>query len=493
MKLLYCLALFSLFPVNLFAQDANTEDRLKRLEQMLSTMQKEMKAKDSKIEKLEKKVNQLQGNKQSSQLSDDQLLDKMIQENHNDSVKFLNERDKNRIKLGDTVQSVFETLDFSVIASTVFGTSNLRNSDLEEFQGGAHDPKKRGFNFQQMELGISGTVDDLFDYQGFVLFLEDEVELEEAYITTRSLPNDLKVKAGLFLTEFGLNNQQHVHSWGFLDQPIINSRIFGGEGMRGPGASVSWLAPVPWYSEIIAGVQNSDGDYMQSFRGEAHEHGEDEEEEHAFEEGIGGAPFNETDTRNGDDFVWLARWVNTFEVAKDTTLQFGVSNLYGENHTGGSTWIYGADMKLVIDNDPTLKRPNWIWQTEIMRREYDVSAGLVEDPDDGDFNRASDDLEDWGLYTQVIKAINNKWSAGLRFEYVTGSGDSYEHDERVDREDDFDRSDRFRVSPLLIYQHSEFTKFRLQYNYDDSDTSNDGSTIWFGVEVLLGKHPAHKF
>ena len=501
MRLLYFLALVSLFPTGIFAQEANTEDRLKRLEQMLMGMQKEMKAKDAKIEKLEKKVNQLQGNKQTSQLSDDELLDKMIEETHNDSVEF-NKKDRghrhaghdhSRLRLGDSVDSVLETLDISTVFNMTAGTSNLRNSDLEEFQGGGHDPKKRGFNFQQMELVLSGTVDDLFDYQGHIIFLEDEVELEEAFVKTRSLPNNLQVKAGIYLTDFGIINTQHLHSWDFIDQPIINSRIFGGDGMRGPGVNLSWLTPLPWYSEVMLGVQNSDGEYMQSYRGEAHAHGEEEEEEHSFEEGIGGAPFNETDTRNSDDFVWLARWVNTFDVAKDATLQFGISNLYVENHTGGSTWIYGADMKLVVDNDPTLNRPNWVWQTEIMKRDYDVNSGLVVDPDEGDFTRASDSLQDWGLYTQLTKAINKKWTAGIRFEYVTGSGDSYEHDERVKREDDFDRSDRIRVSPLLIYHYSEFTKFRLQYNYDDSDTSNDGSTIWFGVEVLLGKHPAHKF
>jgi len=498
MKLIYAVALLSMLPFGIFAQEGSTEDRLKRLEKMLNSMQKEMKSKDDKIQGLEKKVNTLQGRKRSSQLSDDELLNKMIDENHNDSVKFLNARDKNRIRLGDTVQTVLETLDMSVVASTVFGTSNLRNDQLAEFQGGGHDPNKRGFNFQQMELAVSGTVDDLFDYQGFILFTEDEVELEEAYITTRSLPYDLKVKLGTFLTEFGIINQQHVHSWDFIDQPIINTRIFGGEGMRGPGASISWLAPVPWYSEVILGVQNSDGDFMTSFRGEGHDHGggHDEHEDEEFEEAVGGAPYNEIeDTRNSEDMVYLTRWVNTFDVAKDATLQFGLSSLWGDNHTGGNTWIYGADMKLVVDNDPTLGRPNWVWQTEIMKRKYHVRAGTVIEDETGPvtFEREGDDIEDWGLYTQVIKALNKKWSAGIRFEYASGSGESYEHDERPARDTDFNRSDRIRISPLLVYQHSEFTKFRLQYNHDDSDSDDTGSTIWFGVEILLGKHPAHNF
>lgn len=503
MKYLYLLAVFSLLHGPLMAQDAATEERLKKLEKMLMNMQQEMKAKDKKIDELEKKVDTLKG-KKSSQLSDKDLLDKLIDENHRDSVEF-NKHDKGHghghshdhraLRLGNTVDSVLENLDISVVANMVVGSSNLRNSDLEEYQGGGHDPKKRGFNFQQMELVLSGTVDDLFDYQGHILFLEDDVELEEAFVKTRSLPYNLQLKAGIILTEFGLINTQHLHSWDFIDQPIINTRLFGGDGMRGAGVNLSWLAPVPWYSEVILGVQNSDGDNMISFRGEGHAHGGEEgHEDESFEEAIGGAPYNEIeDTRNSEDMVYLARWVNTFDVAQDTTLQFGISSLWGDNHTGGNTWIYGADMKLVVDNDPALNRPNWVWQTEIMKREYDVTSAVIDGGDDPDFTRASDELEDWGLYTQLTKAINKKWTAGIRFEYVTGSGDSYEHDERVNRQDDFGRSDRIRISPLLIYQHSEFTKFRLQYNYDDSDTGDEGSTIWFGVEVLLGKHPAHKF
>lgn len=503
MKFMYFLAVFSLIHSPLMAQDANTEERLKKLENMLMNMQQEMKAKDKKIEQLEKKVNTLQGNKRSSALSDKELLDKMIQENHKDSVEFNKHdhghghsgHDHGRIKLGHTVNQVMETLDISVVTNMVFGTSNLRNSDLAEYQGGGHDPNSRGFNFQQMELVLAGTVDTLFDYEGHIIFTGEEVELEEAFIRTRSLPNNLQLKAGILLTEFGLINTQHLHSWDFIDQPIINSRIFGGDGMRGPGVNLSWLAPLPWYSEFIAGVQNSDGENMISFRGEGHGHGEEEEEEDSrFEEGVAGRPFTDRDTRNADDLVWLARWVNTFEINEATTFQMGVSSLYGENHTGGNTWIYGADFKLVVDNKPELGRPNWVWQTEIMKREYDANA--ISIPAEGAmtaFSHPSSSIDDWGLYTQLIKAIDKKWSAGVRFEYVTGSGDSFEGEEIVQRNADFDRSDRIRISPLLIYQYSEFTKFRLQYNFDDSDTGDEGHTIWFGVEVLLGKHPAHKF
>ena len=476
---------------------ADMESRMKRMEEMLQKMQKELKAKDAQIEKLEKKVvtlNDIQSKKNLQKLSSDEVLNELVKDNHNKSANYGSDKSsKDRVlSLGNDVKSFLETLNMSAVVSVVGGTSSVRDSQLEEFQGGGHDPQKRGFSLQSLELSISGTVDDLFDAEAYILFTDDEVELEEAFITTRSLPYNLQLKAGYFLTEFGIVNTQHAHSWDFLDQPIINTRMFGSEGMRDAGVRLSWLAPTSWYSEVLVGVQNSDGERMVSFRGEGHAHGgEEEHEDEPFEEGIAGRPYNESDTRSLGDMVWLARWVNSFSINEDTTLQLGVSNLYGDNHTGGETWIYGADAKLVIE-DKELGRADWIFQGEIMKRTYDADPVFVEDGADS-FALGSDEVDDWGFYVQALKALDKKWSVGLRYEYVTGSGDSFEGDEVVAREDDFDRSDRYRISPMLVYQHSEFTKMRLQYNYDDSDTDDEANTIWLGVEVILGSHPAHKF
>ncbi|MCH2205873.1 MAG: hypothetical protein MK132_08385 [Lentisphaerales bacterium] len=483
---------------------ADMESRMKRMEKMLQKMQSELKAKDSKIEKLEKKVtilNEQKKQKDLKKLSDDQVLDELTKDNHNKSVSYQTRKNSSvkgkMLTLGKDVNSFLETLNISSVINVVAGTSSVRDSDLEMYQGGGHDPKKRGFSMQSMELAISGTVDDLFDAQSYILFTEDEVELEEAYITTRSLPANLQLKAGYFLTEFGIVNQEHAHSWDFMDQPIISTRIFGGEGMKDAGVRLSWLAPTPWYSELLVGVQNSDGDGMVSYRGEGHVHGEDEhgdeDHEHEFEEGVAGRPYEDGETETLSDMVWLARWVNSFNVSQDSTLQLGVSNLYGDNHTGGETWIYGADAKYVIE-DKELGRADWVFQGEIMKRQYKANSFLIEEDDPADnIYVPSDEVDDWGFYVQALKAIDKKWSVGLRYEYVSGSGDSFEGEEFIDREEDFERSDRVRISPLVVYQHSEFTKMRLQYNFDDSDTEGEANTLWLGVEVILGSHPAHKF
>ena len=74
---------------------------------------------------------------------------------------------------------------------------------------------------------------------------ETRVELEEAFVTTTSLPHDLQVKVGQFLTEFGRINPTHPHTWDFVDAPLVTGRMLGPEGLRSAGVRASWLMPLP--------------------------------------------------------------------------------------------------------------------------------------------------------------------------------------------------------------------------------------------------------
>ena len=56
-------------------------------------------------------------------------------------------------------------------------------------------------------------------------------------------------------------------------------------------------------------------------------------------------------------------------------------------------------------------------------------------------------------------------------------------------------SKRHRVSPLLTFYPSEFSRLRLQYNYDRFDHARESAahSVWLGLEFALGSHPAHEF
>ena len=121
-------------------------------------------------------------------------------------------------------------IDISLIGDFALGASNLDNEALSALQSGLHDPRSRGFSVTSLELSFSGAVDPYFFAEAHVN-LSHGAELEEAFITSQSLPYGLQLEAGQFYTEFGILNAQHPHSWAFLDAPAIHSRIMGDHGM----------------------------------------------------------------------------------------------------------------------------------------------------------------------------------------------------------------------------------------------------------------------
>lgn len=474
----------------------NADSRLEALEQEMKMMREALSQKDEQIRKLEALVKQSLGKSSDDAQS---LLDKYVADV---DVPTTSTAGKPGIDLGGTRLNLAEV---SVIVNVAAGASTLHNEDIGQIQGGAHDPNERGFTFQQLELSLAGSVDPYFNMQAHIIFLEDGVELEEAFAVSQALPANLELKAGYYFTEFGRMNSTHPHTWDFLDQPIINSRIFGGDGMRGAGARLAWLTALPWFSELSLGMQDATGERMASFLGEglAHghgeEHGEEEEEEHHFEEGIGGRPILEREIRDLEEFVYSIRLANSFEVGDDLSMQLGLSGLAGANNTGdeGETLVYGAD--LVVKHHPAgsdLRRPKWVWQTEIMKREYDADAAVIEEEaPEPDIVFAEDTIDDWGIYSQFVYTLNPDWSIGLRGEFATSDGDSYEEGEIIDSDADPFRGERLRISPVMLYHPSEFTRIRLQHNYDDADylEDDDAHSLWLGFEWLIGKHPAHRY
>lgn len=403
-------------------------------------------------------------------------------------------------------------VDVSVNALTAVGASSANDDILGLLQGGAHDPRERGFNLQQAEFSFSGAVDPWFLGEAHVVADDDHVELEEAFITTTALPGGLEIKAGYFLTEFGRINPTHPHAWRWMDQPVVNTRFFGPEGMRGVGARAGWLLPVSWHSELSFGIQNADDESMVSFLGEGHAHSdghahEAHDDEHApvfGETTVGGWPIAQRRTRSLEDLLYLLRWQNGGELSDTWNAQLGFSLLHGPNLSGpdGETWIYGAD--LVVKWRPVDHYNGWpflVWESEIMQRRYraDGFALLLEHHHDGEDDDEDEllrfggrTLKDWGFYTQLLWGWRKDWAVGLRYEYADGRGE----DLLAHREDNPLRDERHRLSPLLVWHPSEFSRLRLQYNYDQAEflgRSDSEHTVWFGLEVLWGSHPAHKY
>ncbi|MDR4507757.1 MAG: hypothetical protein MRJ65_05890 [Candidatus Brocadiaceae bacterium] len=371
---------------------------------------------------------------------------------------------------------------FSVGAST--------DDDVDSLFGGGHDPNQRGFTLQQLETTFEGSVDPYFQGQANILFQIDNegesfLEVEEAFLTTMSLPLNLQVKAGTFFTEFGRLNETHPHTWDFVDMPLVNNRFLGTDGLRNPGARLSWLAPTENYTELFIAIQDSQGETAHSFRSE---------------EDMFGREAVETDVHNVRDMLYTPRIKTAFELTDEQTLLLGSSASFGPNSTGSDndTIVYGTDIfwkwKPV---NAEAGFPFITWQTEVMGRRFEAG----EDEESG---LSRDVFHNWGAYSQVNWGFKKRWVAGLRADYVDGLEEVFveEHEEEHEEEEEEGHHhggegsgfERLRLSPNITFYPTEFSKIRLQYNYDNilGDDRTEHS-VFVQFEFLLGSHGAHKF
>jgi hypothetical protein len=168
--------------------------------------------------------------------------------------------------------------------------------------------------FDELELALQAVVDPYVRGDVFISFgPRGELSVEEAYLTTLSLPAGLQVKAGQFFSPFGRINQQHPHIWDFVDQPLALNRVLAFDVLSGPGAYVAWLAPLPWFAEV-------------------------------YLDGQGTAPY----PGDVDRFTGLARLLQYFQAGDATTIGVGLSG--GAREEGAGTWreLAGADVYVRI-------------------------------------------------------------------------------------------------------------------------------------------------
>jgi len=362
----------------------------------------------------------------------------------------------------------------------MFALAYSSDKHLDQIEVGDHDPQQRGFNARNIELAFDGAVDPYFEGFANIVFKLDndnntDVEVEEAFLQTTDLPFNLQLKGGQFFSAFGRINPTHPHTWDFADDPLVHGLLLGPDGLRGVGGQISWTAPVPWYSQLILGVQNGRGGTGYSFRNP----------------GDDGVFFDRMTTdremRGLEDFVWVPRWENSVDLSATQVVLAGASGAFGSNETGGHsrTQIYGGDLLYKWKSAkaeggfPFVK-----WQSEFMYRRFEAGHGM------DDTFPVAETFHDWGIYSQVLWGFKKGWVAGIRGDYYDAQDSRFT--------DDPERQSRSRISANLTWYPTEFSKIRLQYNHDFIDDSfflagRDVDSVFLQFEFILGAHGAHKF
>jgi len=191
--------------------------------------------------------------------------------------------------------------------------SNLLNPNISAigwFQAEAGDALDEAgtsaFRLREVELGYQATVDPYSRADFFISVNPEEgIDVEEGYLTFLTLPAGLTAKVGKFRSNFGKFNRTHPPETPFADRPLAAERFLGEEGLAVIGASVSWLAPLPFYFNVDGEVTNTpDSTDTPSF-----------------------------DAYRGKDLMYLARASTFFNLGETTNLTLGGSYANGANGT----------------------------------------------------------------------------------------------------------------------------------------------------------------
>jgi hypothetical protein len=288
-----------------------------------------------------------------------------------------------------------------------------------------------GLHVQEVEVRFTSIVDAYFKADMVIAIPGTEgVELEEATIATTHLPNII-FKTGKFYGDFGKHNLLHTHAFPFLDSPLINERILGGEGLNEVGVGASLLLPVSWYSEWNGQVFNGDN-----------------------------ALFN---SANGNDLAYLGHWKNLWDVNDDATLELGGSYTFGKNEHTKMTQIFGGDLTFKWRSPKPAHYRTFVLQAEYIQAR--VNDGL--------------DIESvGGFYVLMQYQFARRGWFQARYD-VLGLP-------KIEAERDI------RFSGLLALVTSEFSALRLQYNLNREGGRNI-QQLAVQLNVTLGAHPAHAY
>ncbi len=397
-------------------------------------------------------------------------------------------------------------VDISVIFDAVYFNELSHGNDAPAGFSGGHDHGHShdhghghghdhgfddGFNLGHSELAVEATLGSALVGSLMLGITEDEIEVEELYVQTLSLPSGLQLKAGKFLSDVGYINSQHSHDWDFVERPLVNEFLFGDHGIQETGVQATWLAPSETYTlfgvELLQGKTSGIANHIGA---QSPEHGQAR-----ILEDVSGP-------RLITGFVKFAP-----DLGADNAAQIGASVGYSRSYQvtdghstrnedwNGTATFAGLDGVFKHDAGGSYGHGDWRLQAEYFYRVQDVDRRDVNFAEDSRGpvghvrNVQSFKNEQDGLYVQGVYGIAPRWEAGLRGEALGLTND-------LGRGDGASEDTSYRYSAQLTFRPIEPVFIRAQLSQEDfaSDHGREkGVNFMLQLNVALGAHGAHRF
>ena len=299
---------------------------------------------------------------------------------------------------------------------------------------------RAGIAIQEVELQFLSHVDPYFS-ANLTLSLPGgkDLEVEEGILAATQQPLGIAIRAGKIREPFGRENHQHTHALSFIDRSLVNTAVFGEEGLSEVGVEGSFLMPFPWYSLLTLAVMDG------------------------ANEALFASP-------HGRDLAGLAAVSNVVDLTDDATLELGLSYTAGKD----------LDLKVAQAAGAHL-----VWKWRPARDATNSSASIVlegilarrpSSPERLDAPPA----DTAGFYGTAQWQLTRGWFVAGRFEYLNHP--------------DVEASVALRQSAILAFAPTEFSAFRLQVSA--TEPPGAAATVFeafLQANFTIGAHPAHAY
>jgi hypothetical protein len=284
------------------------------------------------------------------------------------------------------------------------------------------------FEPREFEVGFQSALDPYSHTKIFVSLENGEVDIEEGYAYWTGLPGRLRFDIGKFRQQFGELNRWHLHAVPETEYPLALTTYLGEDGLAGTGISLYRAFGGLGTHEVMAQVTRS---------------GSDDE---LFD--------------GGRRPSYLAHLLNFWQLSPSTYMQIGATGLYGTSpDTALRTTVGGVEFRLTWRPPARTLYRDWTVRGELLalRKEYS-GVGPTR----------------LGGYVSTTYKLNQRWIAGLRYDYVEAPEDG-----AITRQ----------VIPSLTLWQSEWVFLRAQYVYQR--TADAATTHRFALQAVWAVGP-HK-
>jgi hypothetical protein len=327
-----------------------------------------------------------------------------------------------------------------------------------------------GFSLGESEVTLGANVDQLFYGQATFSLAdnagETSIETEEAYFETLGLSDGVRVKAGRFYSAIGYINSKHRHAWDFNDAPLVYRGLFGDQ-LKQDGVQLSWILPTDFY--FLVGGEAGNGVHYPS----AGNHS-----------GVGDWSVY---TKVGGDIGLSHSWQLGLSHWQANDVKDRVSQGLNDPSYSGDSSIDGIDVVYKWAPEGNAEQQNLKLQAEFFHRSEEGVVTLNDTAQDSSYDGSQD-----GWYAQAVYQFIPRWSTGVRYDRL-GSDNTGSDNAVLDQAGLLDNGHRpERVSLMLSWEPSEFSRIRAQFNRDDSSAESDNQ-FFIQYTMAMGAHGAHAY